>query len=122
MPKYHFLRADGSYSDVANYPETPEDREGGQWVEGEPPQNITPFVNKDLNQKLEELMLSLMPNHIGQPYMTGTVINQIMTLKGNITDCNRLGFYGLSKLMLMDSVLPEQMEDDKAAILAAFPA
>lgn len=36
MPKYYLLRNNGSYSDFADYPETPEARPYGEWIEGEP--------------------------------------------------------------------------------------
>lgn len=36
MPNFYLLRPDGTFTDFANYPAQPDDRDDGEWVAGEP--------------------------------------------------------------------------------------
>jgi len=42
--KLYLLRKDGSFSDAADYPEKPAERNDGAWVEGEPLADIKPHA------------------------------------------------------------------------------
>lgn len=121
MPVYHLLRTDGTVSDIADYPELPAVREEGQWVEGKPDPQKQPFLNKDINKILEDAFLSVLPKHLGQPYLTPQVMLSIASLKQSVTDFNRLGLYALSKQMIEGIDLPVEMAADKQTLVNLFP-
>ncbi len=121
MPVYHLLRADGTVSDIADYSETPKERQDGQWIEGKPDPDKKPFVQKDINKVLEDAFLAVLPAHIEQPYLTPQVMLAIGSLKQTVTDFNRLGLYALSKQMIQGLTLPQEMEADKQTLIALFP-
>lgn len=83
------------------------------------------FINRpapqSVNKLLEDAFLSVLPIHIGQPYLTPQVIAQIASVKQSVTDFNRLGLYDISKQIIQSLDLPEQMQEAKTEILSMFP-
>lgn len=76
---------------------------------------------QSINKALEEAFLSVLPAHVGQPYLTAEVMLKIASLKQSVSDFNRLGLYGLSYQMIAGLSLPSEMEEDKLSLLALFP-
>ena len=85
------------------------------------PDGWEPYSEKPLNEKLEEAFLSVLPKHLGQPYLINDLIVQIGTLKQVVTDYNRLGLYDLSKGMIANIPLPDEMKGDRDALLELYP-
>ena len=84
---------------------------------------IVPYVQpKTLNETLESAFLSILPKHLGQPYLTNDLITQIGIIKQAITDFNKLGLYTISRGMLAGLVLPSEMEADRQSLIALYPS
>jgi hypothetical protein len=56
---YYLLRADGTISDIAPYPDKPEDRTDGVWVQGIPDSSLSIYIPKTSVDQLKELYRSL---------------------------------------------------------------
>lgn len=80
-----------------------------------------PEQDKTFNEKLEEAFLSMLPQHIGQPYFTPELILQIGTAKQAVADFNKLEQYALSKAIISELTLPDEMTADRDALLALYP-
>ena len=83
-------------------------------------EKLIPSV-KQVNETLETVFLSVLPKHIGQPYLTPQVMLSIASLKQSVTDFNRLGLYALSKQMIEGIDLPVEMAADKQTLVNLFP-
>lgn len=83
------------------------------------------FINRpapqSINKTLEDAFLSVLPAHLGQPYLTPQVMLSIASLKQSVTDFNRLGLYALSKQMIEGIDLPVEMAADKQTLVNLFP-
>ncbi len=77
--------------------------------------------NRPVNDKLESAFLSLLPKHLGKPYLTNELMVGIGSLKQVVTDYNRLGLYTISKGMLAGVALPSEMEPDRQQLLKLYP-
>lgn len=121
MINYYLLRPDGTYSDAASYPAIPASRPDGQWVEGVP-SGLEPYSFLTLNQKLEAAFKTVLPQHLGQPYLTNSVISQIMMAKVAVIDANNIDPTGfLGKATIEGLTLPTEMEADRQTLLELFP-
>lgn len=78
-------------------------------------------VKISLNQQLETAFLSMLPAHLGQPYLTSELIVQIGSLKQVVTDYNRLGLYAISKGMIQALDLPVPMRADRDNLVTLYP-
>lgn len=120
MPLYYLLRAEGLYSDAADYPEKPAYRPDGVWVEGSP-NGLNQFLQTEpptLNARLEAAMLTMLPNHLNQPYMTDKIIADVMQAKVAVIDANKIDTTGtLTRAIIRAIGLPEAMEADRQNIL-----
>ena len=77
---------------------------------------------KSLNKQLEEAFLQILPSHIGQPYLTDTVIAIIMTAKEGVIDANNIDPTGaLAAATIRGITLPSEMEADRQQLLELFP-
>ncbi|MEM0951938.1 MAG: hypothetical protein AAGI66_07330 [Cyanobacteria bacterium P01_H01_bin.74] len=121
MPHYYFLRNDGMYSDAANYSQQPEMKIGGLWVEGKPI-GLTVYSGEvDLNTKLDKAFQDLLPQHLGQPYLTDAIIASIFRAKVSVIEANIIDTSGeLAKAIIRDLDLPAEMVTDKLLILNSF--
>lgn len=126
----YFFAGTGEYLggfDEGSMPLVPE---GAIEVESPPSHGLDRLVDgvivpyepeKPLNERLEESFLSFLPNHLGQPYLTGELMLTIGSLKQVVTDYNRLGLYQISKGMIAGFPLPAEMQADRDAIVALYP-
>lgn len=77
---------------------------------------------KSLNQQLEEAFLTVLPLHLGQPYLTDSVIGAIMSAKVAVIDANLIDPSGmLAKATIRGLALPSEMEDDRQTLLELIP-
>jgi len=113
------------FTDYGDYPDTPpfEAGNGWEWVEGHPPDTASPYVFKTMNEILEQSFMSLLPKHLGQPYLTPDVINTVMSAKLSVTEANRLDPTGSLGTAIVSSLsLPTEMAADRAVMLSLFQA
>ena len=70
--RMYFLYSDNTWSDLADYPETPDSRVGGEWVTGEP-KGLEPQVEVSLATLLMAQYMALPSKLRGafSPYMAG---------------------------------------------------
>lgn len=57
--RFYLLRSDGTWSDAADYPEAPIEREEGVWMEGFPDSETPMFQAKSLITRLREIVQTL---------------------------------------------------------------
>jgi hypothetical protein len=121
MPKFYLLRPDGTYSDAADYAQTPPSRDDGTWMNGSP-EGREIWQKKSINQQLEAAFKTILPQHLGQPYLTPEVISRIMMAKVAVVDANQFDPTGYLAIATIEGLsLPAEMEDSRAALLSIFP-
>ena len=75
-------------------------------------------IRKTRNQVLEEAFLSILPNHLGQPYLTNQVLLNILQCKVAVKEANLIDDTGaLAVLCIQGLVLPTEMDSDRQAII-----
>jgi hypothetical protein len=126
----YFFAADGTYLgayDDGSVNLVPE----GSIEVSEPPNHgldrlvdgvIVPYVHvPSLNERLELAFKQILPNHLGQPYLTDAVVTRIMQTKVAVIDANQIdptGFLGAATIRGLE--LPNEMNPDRDTILALF--
>ena len=83
---------------------------------------IVPYEHvPSLNERLESAFKQILPNHLGQPYLTDAVVARIMQTKVAVIDANQIdptGFLGAATIRGLE--LPNEMNPDRDTILALF--
>lgn len=82
---------------------------------------VAPVTPESFNTSLEQSFMAMLPDHIGQPYLTGTVISALGQAKLVVTEYNRLGQYALSKVVIQTITLPTEMDADRQQLLTLYP-
>jgi len=86
MAKY-YLRPIGDetqFSDAADYLEKPEDREGFEWVVGEPPKEAKALQIKNRRQKLDDFFNSKLAQHFNS--LSDEQLGDIQLTSAAVTD------------------------------------
>jgi hypothetical protein len=109
MPNFYLLRPDGSYSDLANYPEQPAPREDGEWVEGIP-YGLISFRPLALADQLDAVFSQ-------QPVDLQAQFSPLRAAIKLELDQGRLD---IAKRVIELAPVPPELEAQKEALLALF--
>lgn len=83
---------------------------------------VVPTDTRGLNEKLEEAFLLILPSHLGQPYLTDSVIAGIMQAKVAVIDANKIDATGfLARAVIRGLTLPSELETDRTTLLNLIP-
>lgn len=114
MPRYYFQHADGSYSNVKKSAIEPTEviEAGGQWVEGDPPENADVYVEKTISDKLDEVFLQ-------QPIQVRAAFAEArVTVERHI----QLGEFDVAREIINQKQVPPELEEAKQTLLDMFDA
>ncbi len=77
-----------------------------------------PITTEEINSELEKQFAGFLPSHLGQAYLAGSVIREVMQVKVAVTDAIRFDPTGsLALSIINDLTVPREMDTDKAAIV-----
>lgn len=111
MPRFYLLRTNNTYSDLGDYPQQPEARPEGAWVDGEPLEGLRPYVPQSLADQLDAVFSQ-------QPV---DLQAQFSTLRAAIKLELDQGRYDIAKRVIELAQVPPELEAQRQALLALFP-
>ncbi len=112
MPKM-YLRPVGDssrYSDAAEYDAPPFEREGFEWVEGDPPQEAVVHRQKTLLEELTDIFNA-------QPLEVQVAFYNLVPQVKTALDADRSD---IAQLIIQEATVPAELEAVRAALLEKF--
>lgn len=107
MPKFYLLHTDGTFSDAGSYPAQPDNRDDGQWVEGEPTGAVFRTLADELDAVFSQQSIDLQA--------------QFSPLRAAIKLELDQGRYPIAKRVIELATIPPELEPQRQALLAMFP-